>query len=351
MKLSQFKFTMPPDLVAAFPAENKDKARLMVLDRKRQTIEHRTFEDILEYFKEEDVIVRNDTKVFPAMLSGHKEKANSSINVFLLRELDPESRLWDTLVDPARKIRIGNKLYFGENDELEAEVIDNTTSRGRTLRFLFDGTHDEFKAKVLGMGDTPIPECIQRLRDVVPEDKEYYQTVYAKHEGAVVAPSAGLHFTKNILKRLELKGVQFADITLHVSVGNFRLIDVEDLGKHKIDSEEFIIPEEAADTIHAAKAKGSKICAIGTTSLKALESSIYSSGLIKSHEGWTNKFIFPPYNITSANALLTNFHPPQTTMLMMVCAFGGYELVMEAYRKAIEERYHFLTYGDAMLIV
>ena len=350
MKLSQSKFVIPHDLVAAFPAENKDKARLMVLDRKNQTIEHKTFEDILDYFEDEDVIVRNDTKVFPALLTGHKEKTSAPISVFLLRELDPESRLWDTLVDPARKIRIGNKLYFGEND-LEAEVIDNTTSRGRTLRFLFDGTHDEFKKKILGMGETPIPDSIQRLRDIVPEDKEYYQTVYAKHEGAVVAPTAGLHFTKTLLKRLELKGVTFADITLHASVGNFKLIDVEDLGKHKIDSEEFMIPEKAANIINLAKTKGRRICALGTTTVKTLESSIYSSGMIKPYEGWTNKFIFPPYNITSVNAMLTNFHPSQSSMFMMVCAFGGFKLVMDAYKEAIKERYHFLTYGDAMLIL
>ena len=349
MKLSQLKYVLPPDLVAAFPAENKDKARLMVLDRKKQSIEHKKFEDILDYFEADDVMVRNDTKVFPALLTGHKEKMTSPISVFLLRELDAESRLWDVLVDPARKIRIGNKVYFDNN--IEAEVIDNTTSRGRTLRFLFHGTHDEFMKTILGMGETPVPDCIQRLRDIVPEDRDYYQTVYAKNEGAVVAPSAGLHFTKTLIKRLELKGINFADITLHASVGNFRLIDVEDLGKHKIDSEQFMITEEAADIINLAKSKKRKICAIGTTTLKTLESSIYSSGNIKPYEGWTNKFIFPPYKVTAVDALLTNFHPSQSSMFMMVCAFAGSNLVVEAYKKAIEERYKFLTYGDAMLIV
>jgi S-adenosylmethionine:tRNA ribosyltransferase-isomerase len=350
MKLSHSKFVIPPDLVAPFPAEDKDKARLMVLDRKKQTIEHKKFEDILDYFGDEDVIVRNDTKVFPALLTGQKEKTTAPISVFLLRELEAESRLWDVLVDPARKIRIGNRLFFGD-DDLSAEVIDNTTSRGRTIRFLFDGTYEEFKKKITEMGETPIPDAIQRLRDIVPEDKHLYQTVYAKHEGAVVAPTAGLHFTKNLLKRLELKGVTFADITLHASVGSFRLIDVEDLGKHKIDSEEFMISEEAANIINSAKSKGRKVCAIGTTSVKALESSIYSSGLIKPYEGWTNKFIFPPYNITSVDAMLTNFHPSQSAMFMMVCAFGGFSLIKEAYKQAIANRYHFLTYGDAMLIV
>ena len=350
MKLSQFKFFLPPELVPAFPVEDKDKTRLMVLDRKKQTIENKVFGDVLNYFDTDDIIVRNDTKVFPALLSGRKEKTGATINVFLLRELETESRLWDVLVDPARKIRIGNKLYFGDN-ELVAEVIDNTTSRGRTLRFLFDGSHDDFKKKLLGMGEMPLPDSIQRLRDVTPEDKKYYQTIYAKNEGAVVAPAAGLHFSKTLIKRLELKGIVFADVTLHAGIGNFKVIDVEDLAKHKIDSEQFMITEETATTINAAKARGHRICAVGTTALKALESSVYNSGLIKPHDGWTNKFIFPPYEITAADALITNFHPSQSTMLMLVCAFGGYELVMEAYKKAVEERFGFLTFGDAMLIV
>jgi len=350
MKLSQFKFLLPPELIVPFPVEDKDEARLMVVDRKKETIEHKKFGDILNYFNEGDLLVRNDTKVFPAMLTGRKEKTNSPICVFLLRELDANSRLWDVLVDPARKIRIGNKLYFGD-DDMTAEVIDNTTSRGRTLRFLFDGTHDEFKKKLLGMGETPLPDCILRLRDVTPEDKDHYQTIYAKHEGAVVAPTAGLHFGKMLIKRLEIKGVNFADITLHVGVGNFKGIDVEDLGKHKIDSEEFVVSEKTAELINETKARKNKVCAIGTTTLKALESSAYNGGLIKSNEGWTNRFIFPPYEISSVDALITNFHPSQSTMLMMVCAFGGYDLMMKAYKTAVEERYRFLTFGDAMLII
>ena len=351
MKLSQFKFHLPQELIAEFPLENRDEERLMVLNRKEGTIEHKLFNDIINYFDDGDVMVRNDTQVFPALLSGQKEKTSATINVFLLRELDAESRLWDVLVDPARKIRIGNKVYFGEDDELVAEVIDNTTSRGRTLRFLYDGTHEEFKRKLFEMGQMPVPESIQKLRDIIPEDRKHYQTIYAKNEGAVVAPAAGFHLGKLLIKRLELKGINFADITLHAGVGNFKAIDVEDLGKHKIDSEEVIILEEAADIINAGKQKGKKICAIGTTSLKALESSVYNSGLIKPFNGWTNKFIFPPYEFTSANAFVTNFHPSQSPMFMMVCAYGDYDLVMKAYKIAIEEKYRFLTYGDAMLII
>jgi S-adenosylmethionine:tRNA ribosyltransferase-isomerase len=351
MKLSQFKFYLPPELVASFPPDNRDEARLMVLNRQTGTIEHKVFKDVVDYFEEKDVLVRNDTLVFPALLCGQKEKTGAGIGVFLLRELNEESRLWDVLVDPARKIRIGNKLYFGEDDDLIAEVIDNTTSRGRTVRFLFDGTHEEFKRRLYEMGQMPIPECIQKLRDVTPEDREYYQTVYAKHEGAVVAPAAGLHFSKVLIKRLELKGVLFADITLHAGVGNFKEIDVEDLAKHKIDSEEMIISEEAANIINREKKRGKKVCAVGTTTLKALESSVYNSGLIKPYTGWTNKFIFPPHEFSSANMFITNFHPPQSTMFMLVCAYGGYDFIKEAYKVAIEEKYRFLTYGDAMLIL
>ena len=351
MKLSQFKYHLPQELIAEYPTDDRDEGRLMVLNRKTGAIEHRIFKDIIDYFEDEDVIVRNDTQVFPALLNGQKEKTSAIINVFLLRELDEVSRLWDVLVDPARKIRIGNKIYFGENDELIAEVIDNTTSRGRTIRFLYDGSHEEFKKKLFEMGQMPIPESIQKLRDITPEDREHYQTIYAKNEGAVVAPAAGLHFSKLLIKRLELKGVVFADITLHAGVGNFKTIDVEDLGKHKIDSEEVIIREEAANIINSAKHRGRKICAVGTTSLKALESSVYNSGLIKPYNGWTNKFIFPPYDFTSANAFITNFHPSQSPMFMMTCAFGGYDFVMKAYKTAMEEKYRFLTYGDAMLII
>ena len=350
MKLSQFKYYLPQELIAQFPAENRDDARLMVLNRKTKTIEHKYFRDLIDYFDEGDVMVRNDTQVFPALLCGQKEKTGAPISVFLLRELDATSRLWDVLVDPARKIRIGNKLYFGE-DDLVAEVIDNTTSRGRTLRFLFDGTHEEFKKKLFDMGQTPVPDSIQRLRDIVPEDKEHYQTIYAKNEGAVVAPTAGLHFSKLLIKRLELKGVSFSDITLHAGVGNFKSIDVEDLGKHKIDSEEVIITEDAAEIINETKRNGKRVCAVGTTTLKAMESSVFGSGMIKSFNGWTNKFIYPPYDFKSANAFITNFHPSQSTMFIMVCAYGGFDLVMQAYKAAVEEKYRFLTYGDAMLIL
>ncbi len=351
MKLSQFKYYLPQELIAQFPVENRDESRLMIVNRKTNSIEHKHFRDIIDYFEEDDVIVRNDTQVFPALLCGEKEKTGANISVFLLRELDEESRLWDVLVDPARKIRIGNKLYFGENDDLVAEVIDNTTSRGRTLRFLFDGTHEDFKKKLFEMGQMPVPESIQRLRDIIPEDREHYQTIYAKNEGAVVAPAAGLHFSKVLVKKMELKGIHFADITLHAGVGNFKTIDVEDLAKHKLDSEEIIITEEATDIINAAKKKQKHICAVGTTTLKAMESSVFNSGLIKPFKGWTNKFIFPPYNFNSADAFITNFHPSQSSMFIMVCAYGGYDLIMQAYKIAIEEKYRFLTYGDAMLIL
>lgn len=349
MKLSQFKYVLPQNLIAASPAPGRDDARLMVIDRKTGTIEHRIFKDIIEYFDDQDVFVRNDTQVFPALLSGQKEKTGAMISVFLLRELDEESRLWDVLVDPARKIRIGNKLYFGDG-VLEAEVIDNTTSRGRTLRFLYDGPHDEFKKKLFDLGRTPLPDVIRQIRDIAPEDATDYQTVYAKHEGAVVAPTAGLHFSKILVKQLELKGINFADITLHAGVGNFKTIDVEDLAKHKIDSEEFFISEEAAAIINAAKQNHRKVCSVGTTTLKALESSCYTDGRVNPCHDWTNRFIFPPYTFVTSDALITNFHAPQSSMLMLVCAFGGYELVMEAYKKAVEEKYNFLTYGDAMLI-
>ena len=350
MKLSQFKYFLPQDLVAAYPKEEKNEARLVVINREKKTIEHRLFKDIIQYFDDGDVFVINNTKVFPAMLEGEKEKTKAGISVFLLRELDEESRLWDVLVDPARKIRIGNKIYF-DNGSLIAEVIDNTTSRGRTLRFLFDGSHEDFKRKLFSIGQMPIPETIQKLRDVTNEDSQYYQTIYAKHEGAVVAPAAGLHLSREMIKMLELKGVNFSEITLHAGIGNFKTIDVEDLAKHKTDSEEMEITEKAAVIINEAKQNNKKVCAVGTTSLKALESSVYISGLIKPYKGWTNKFIFPPYDFKSANAMITNFHPSQSSMLMLVCAFGGFELVMKAYKEAIAEKYRFLTYGDAMLII
>jgi len=351
MKLSQYKYHLPHELIAEFPAKNRDESRLMVVNRATGTIEHKQFKDIIDYFDENDVIVRNDTQVFPALLHGHKEKTTSTIGIFLLRELDQESRLWDVLVDPARKIRIGNKVFFGKNDELMAEVIDNTTSRGRTLRFLFDGTHNEFKKKLYELGRMPLPDTIQKIRNVTPEDREFYQTIYAKNEGAVVAPAAGFHFSKLLIKRLELKGIQFADITLHSGIGTFKSIDVEDLGKHKIDSEEMIISEETANIINTAKRNGKQVCVVGTTTMKALESSVYDNGFIKPYEGWTNKFIFPPHSFgTATTAFVTNFHPPLSSMFMMVCAFCGYDLIMKAYKTAIEEKYRFLTYGDAMMI-
>lgn len=350
MKLSQFKYNLPKDLIAKFPVENRDESRLMVLNRKTGKIEHRIFKDIIEYLNENDVLVFNNTKVFPARLYGNKEKTGAEIEVFLLRELNREQRLWDVLVDPARKIRIGNKLYFGEDDLLVAEVIDNTTSRGRTLRFLFDGTYEEFKDTLYRLGEMPVPKHILQ-REVVPEDRERYQTVYAKYEGAVAAPTAGLHFSKHLLKRLEIKGINFAEVTLHVGLGNFRTVDVEDLTKHKMDSEQIIIMEEAARIINKAKSEQHNICAVGTTVLRTLESSVTTDGFLKPFEGWTNKFIFPPYDFAVPNMLVTNFHLPLSTLLMMVSAFAGYDQLMDAYKLAIKEKYRFGTYGDAMLII
>ena len=349
MKLSQFKFNLPADLIAQHPAKNRDESRLMVVNRRDGSIEHRTFKDILDYVNAGDVFVLNNTKVFPARLYGEKEKTGAKIEVMLLRELNHESRLWDVLVDPARKIRIGNKLYFGENDDLVAEVIDNTTSRGRTLRFLFDGTHEEFKKTITDLGNTPLPPEVGR--PVEPEDEENYQTVFAKCEGAVAAPTAGMHFSKSLMKHLELRDVQFAELTLHTGVGNFREIEVEDLTKHKTDSEEMEITQEACDIINAAKAERNKIFAVGTTSLKSLETSVTISGQINPYKGWTNKFIFPHYDFNTADALITNFHLPKSSMMMEVAAFAGYDLLMKAYKTAVAEKYRFFTYGDAMLIL
>lgn len=349
MKLSQFTFNLPKELLAEHPSPNRDESRLMVIDRKTGKIEHKVFKDILKYFGEGDVMILNDTKVFPARLYGNKEKTGAKIEVFLLRELNRESRLWDVLVDPARKIRIGNKLYFGEDDSLVAEVIDNTTSRGRTLRFLFDGSYEEFKKTIEELGQTPLPKYIKR--EPKPEDKERYQTVYATKEGAVAAPTAGLHFSRELLKRLELKGVNFANTTLHVGLGTFRSVEVEDLTKHKMDSEDMEITEEAANIVNRAKDNKKKICAIGTTTMRAIESSVSTDGHLKPYKGWTNKFIFPPYDFSVANCMVTNFHMPESTLLMMVCAFGGYDLIMKAYKEAIKEKYRFFTYGDAMLIL
>src|SRR5688572_2987293 len=349
MKLSQFKFNISENLLATHPSANRDESRLMVIDRKTGKIEHKVFKDIIEYFDDDDVMVLNNTKVFPARLYGNKEKTGAKIEVFLLRELNRESKLWDVLVDPARKIRIGNKLYFGENDMLVAEVIDNTTSRGRTLRFLFDGTPEEFRSTIETLGHTPLPKYIKRKAE--PSDKERYQTVYAKHEGAVAAPTAGLHFSRELLKRLELKGVNLAEITLHVGLGTFRPVEVEDLTKHKMDSEQVIIPEKTVDIINAAKDRKNKVCAVGTTVMRAIETSVSTTGHVKPYDGWTNKFIFPPYDFSVANCMVTNFHMPMSTLLMMVSAFAGYDFLMQAYEEAVKEEYKFFSYGDAMLII
>lgn len=349
MKLSQFKLELPKELIATHPTPDREDSRLMVVDRKTGKIEHKTFKDIINYFDDQDVFVLNNTKVFPARLYGNKEKTGAKIEVFLLRELNRESLLWDVLVDPARKIRIGNKLYFGEDDALVAEVIDNTTSRGRTLRFLYDGPHEEFKKTIMALGETPIPKYIDR--EVEPEDAERFQTVYAKHEGAVAAPTAGLHFSKNLLKRLEIKGINFAEITLHVGLGTFRPVEVEDLTKHKMDSEQVIIPSATSAMVNDALENRRKVCAVGTTVMRAIESSVSSNGRLNPINDWTNKFIFPPYEFSIADSMVTNFHMPESTLLMMVAAFAGYDLTMEAYQEAIKEKYRFFSYGDAMLIL
>ena len=349
MKLSHFNFDLPPELLAEYPAENRDEARLMVLNRKEQTIEHKQFKDLIDYFEPHDVMVLNNTKVFPARLYGNKEKTGARIEVFLLRELNSETRLWDVLVDPARKIRIGNKLYFGEDESLVAEVIDNTTSRGRTLRFLYDGSYEEFRNKLTELGETPLPKYIKR--EVQPEDQERYQTIYAKTEGAVAAPTAGLHFSKHLLKRLEIKGVDFAEVTLHVGLGTFSPVEVEDLSKHKMDSEEAYVDKAAVDTINKAIGERRRICAVGTTVMRTLESSVSSNKTLNEFSGWTNKFIFPPYDFSVGNCMITNFHTTKSTLLMMVSAFTGHDFMKKAYAEAVKEKYKFYTYGDAMLIL
>jgi S-adenosylmethionine:tRNA ribosyltransferase-isomerase len=349
MKLSKFKYNLPDELISLHPSKNRDESRLLVLNRQTGDIEHKIFKDVIDYFNDKDVMVFNNTKVFPARLYGNKEKTGAQIEVFLLRELNRELRLWDVLVDPARKIRIGNKLYFGDDDLLVAEVIDNTTSRGRTLRFLFDGTYDEFKETLFKLGETPLPKIINR--PVEEDDAARYQTVFAKHEGAVAAPTAGLHFSRELLKRLEIKGVDFAEITLHVGLGNFRSVDVEDLTKHKMDSEQIWIREEAVNIVNAAKEEKHRICAVGTTVMRTLETSVSTNGMLKPFEGWTNKFIFPPYDFSVADSMISNFHLPLSTLLMMVSAFAGYDNLMNAYKEAIKEKYHFGAYGDAMLII
>jgi len=350
MKLSKFNFELPKELIAEYPSKHRDEARLMVLDRNTGKIEHKIFKDILDYFKEDDVIVANNTKVFPARLFGRKEKTGAKIEVFLLRELNEKSRLWDVLVDPARKIRVGNKLYFGDNGEdLAAEVVDNTTSRGRTIRFLYEGSDEEFKKVLTSLGETPLPKYINR--NVEDEDYERYQTVYAKETGAVAAPTAGLHFSKELLKRLEIKGVKMAELTLHIGLGTFRSIEVEDLSKHKMDAEYYAISEDTVDIINKAKDEKRRICSIGTTSMRSLESSISATKHLKPSSGWTNVFIYPPFDFSIANSMVTNFHLPKTSLQIMICAFAGYDLIMSAYEEAVKEKYRFFSYGDAMLII
>jgi len=349
MKLSHFNFELPNDLMAEYPADHRDESKLMVVHRETGKIEHKMFKDLIDYFDEGDVMVLNNTKVFPARLYGNKEKTGARIEVFLLRELNEEQRLWDVLVDPARKIRIGNKLYFGEDESLVAEVIDNTTSRGRTLRFLYDGSYTDFRRKLRELGQTPLPKYIKR--DVEPEDEDRYQTIYAKHEGAVAAPTAGLHFSRHLLKRLEIKGIQFGEVTLHVGLGTFNPVEVEDLSKHKMDSEELVIDEKATEIVNSAKRNKKKVCAVGTTVMRGLESAVSSERTLNTFDGWTNKFVFPPYEFSIADAMVTNFHLPKSTLLMMVSAFMGHELTKRAYKEAIIEGYRFFSYGDAMLIL
>ena len=349
MKLSNFNYDLPTELLAEYPSDQRDESRLMVLHRDSGKIEHKTFKDVIDYFEDGDSFVLNNTKVFPARLMGNKEKTGARIEVFLLRELSREQRLWDVLVDPARKIRIGNKLYFGDDDSLVAEVIDNTTSRGRTLRFLYDGTYEGFREKLLELGQTPLPKYIKR--DEEDFDKDRYQTIYAKNVGAVAAPTAGLHFSKHLLKRLQIKGVNLAELTLHVGLGTFNPVEVEDLSKHKMDSEELMINDEVVKIVNTTKQNKRKVCAVGTTVMRGLESSVSSTGTLNPYVGWTHKFIFPPYEFSIANALITNFHMPKSTLLMMVSAFAGYDFMMEAYNEAVKEKYRFYSYGDAMLIL
>ncbi|MDR3141140.1 MAG: tRNA preQ1(34) S-adenosylmethionine ribosyltransferase-isomerase QueA [Tannerellaceae bacterium] len=349
MKLSKFKFNLPDELIALYPSKNRDESRVMVVHRKTGEIEHKIFKDILSYFGEKDVFIFNNTKVFPARLYGNKEKTGARIEVFLLRELNQELRLWDVLVDPARKIRIGNKLYFGEDDSMVAEVIDNTTSRGRTLRFLFDGDHDEFKRSLYALGETPLPKYIDR--PVEPEDEERYQNIFASEEGAVIAPAAGFHFSRELMKRLEIKDCRFAFLTVHSGLGNFREIDVEDLTKHKMDSEQMKVNGEIVRIVNEGKEGNHQICAVGTSVMRAIETAVSTDGRLKEFEGWTNKFIFPPYDFSVATSMVTNFHLPLSTLLMMTASFGGYDLIMNAYKIAVGEKYHFGAYGDAMLVI
>jgi len=349
MKLTQFTFDLPLNLIAQNPAKKREDSRLMVVHRKTGQMEDKHFRDILDYFDDKDAFVVNNTKVFPARMYGRKEKTGAKIEVFLLRELNKPNRLWDVIVEPARKIRVGNKLYFGDADELVAEVIDNTTSRGRTIRFLWEGSEESFKEQLEALGETPLPKYIKRKPD--EEDRERYQTVYAKHEGAVAAPTAGLHFSKELIKRCEIKGIRFAEITLHTGLGTFRPIEVEDLSKHKMDAEYYQIDETASKIVNKAKETGHRVCAIGTTTMRAMETSFTAQRLLKPSEGWTNIFIHPPYDFNVADSMVTNFHLPKTSLLIMTAAFAGYDLTMEAYKKAIKDKYRFFSYGDAMLIL
>jgi len=349
MKLSKFIYDLPNKLYAQHPQLHRDESRLMILNKEKQTIEHKQFKDVINYFDEGDVMIFNDTKVFPARLFGNKEKTGARIEVFLLRELNKETKLWDVLVDPARKIRIGNKLFFGQDESLVAEVIDNTTSRGRTLRFLFDGSYDEFRTKLSELGETPLPKYMDRA--VEPEDEERFQTIYAKHEGAVFPPAAGLHFSKHLLKRLEIKGVDLAKVTLHVGLGSFESVDVEDLRKHKLDSEKIVVSDKTSTTVNNAIKNKKRICAVGTTVMRSIESSVTTDYKLKPFDGWTNKFIFPPYDFSIANCMISNFHPPKSTLMMNVAAFAGLDFLHKAYKIAIKEKYKFLAYGDAMLII
>ncbi len=351
-KLSNFNFDLPKNLIAQHPSEEREMSRLMVVHRSTGKIEHKLFKDVIDYFDDGDTFIFNNTKVFPARLFGQKEKTGSMIEVFLLRELNHEARLWDVLVDPARKIRVGNKLYFADksgNDLLVAEVVDNTTSRGRTIRFLYDGTDDEFQADLELLGNTPLPKYITREAD--DNDKIRYQTVYAKEIGAVAAPTAGLHFSDLLMKRMYVKGINMTELTLHTGLGTFRSIDVEDLSKHKMDAEYFKISQESADMVNQTKAAGRKVCAVGTTSMRSIESAVSAEGLLKAAEGWTNKFIYPPYDFSIADSMITNLHLPKTSLLVMISAFGGHDLIMEVYEEAVKEKYRFFSYGDAMLIL
>lgn len=351
-KLSHFNFELPPDLIAKYPMPERHDSRLMVVHRETGEFEHKTFKDILDYFEEGDTMIFNNTKVFPARLYGRKEKTGARIEVFLLRELNSDARLWDVLVDPARKIRVGNKLYFSDehdNDLLVAEVVDNTTSRGRTIRFLYDGTDEEFRKDLNYLGNTPLPKLLERPAE--DSDRERFQTVFAKEVGAVAAPTAGLHYSEELLKRLEIKGIDFAELTLHIGLGTFRNIEVEDLSKHKMDAEFFSIKNDAVEIVNRAKIADRRVCAVGTTSMRAIETAVSAERLLKTAEGWTNKFIYPPYEFSIANAMVSNFHLPKSSLMIMVAAFGGHDLIMKAYSEAVKEKYRFFTYGDAMLII